>query len=109
MTIGSAKKFIDQVQIDDDLRRELNRAGSYEVLMERLEAKGFSFSSAEFEDAFNNKHVNCQFQEQANQLQEMKAWWELLQTFLGGAVSSSSCGSCSIKSSCSLGSCSSPK
>ncbi len=111
MSRDSATKFIEQAQIDNGLRKQLNSVKSHEKLKECLEANGYSFTPFEFDDAFNNRLVNCQFQEQADQLNEMKMWWELLHGFLGVQVesTSSACGTCSIKSSCNLGSCSSPK
>lgn len=107
MTIGSAKKFIKQAQVDTDLRRALNKAKTHAILLEQLEENGFSFSAHDFDEAFHNTLFECQFEEHANQLKEMKAWWELLQGILGVQETSSSCGPCSIKSSCNLGSCSS--
>ncbi|MBN2341113.1 MAG: hypothetical protein JXX29_04025 [Deltaproteobacteria bacterium] len=105
MTIGNAKKFIDQAQVDDDLRRTLNGAETFTELTDRLETLGMTFSAFDFEEAFNNKLVSCQFQEQADQLQELKMWWQMLHSYLGAGevLSCASSGSCGSSGGC--GSC----
>lgn len=83
MTIGNAMKFIDEGSTNNELRNALNRAESIPQLYQVLAERNLSFSSFEFEDAFNNRLVSCQFAEQAEHLQEFRQWWEMLHRFLG--------------------------
>lgn len=102
MSIGNAKKFIIRGMEDQELRNKLNRAPTIEALQAVLEEAGLTFSTYEFEDAYNNSRTECQFEEQADKLSEFRMWWELLNTFFGVQPAPFSCAS---SSSCSRGSC----
>ena len=106
MTIANAKKFIDRGMADDQFRGELNGTDSISELYRTLNDSGLPFSPEEFEEAFRNRLVQCQFEEQADRLREFKMWWDLLHRFLGyiGEGPTGSCGSgirCSSAGSCS--------
>ena len=83
MTIGKAMKFLDEGPANRDLRNALNRAESIPQLFQVLSEWDMTFSAFDFEEAFNNRLVNCQFAEQAEQLQQFRQWWEMLHRFLG--------------------------
>ena len=103
MTIGKAIKFIEQGQKDRDFRNELNRAESIPELYDVLSQHDLSFSSFEFEEAYNNRLVSCQFAEQAEALQSFRQWWETLHHFLGVAYGAEATGgACDSTSTCSV-------
>ncbi|MBN2718247.1 MAG: hypothetical protein JXX14_20550 [Deltaproteobacteria bacterium] len=106
MTIGKAMKFIDQGQVDREFRNEMNRATTIPELYQVLSERDLSFSAFDFEEAYNNRLVNCQFAEQAEQLKEFREWWEMLHHFLGVVYSAeSTAGACASASSCAPGAC----
>ncbi|MBN2528711.1 MAG: bacteriocin [Deltaproteobacteria bacterium] len=101
MTIGKAMKFIDQGQVDKELRKALNAVSSVPELFDVLAKRDLSFTAFDFEEAFNNRLVNCQFAEQAEQLQEFKQWWEMLHRFLGVEYGAPK-GDCASSSQCAV-------
>ncbi len=104
MSIHHAKKFITVGMEDAQLRERLNSAATMTELLAITGEYGVSFTPGEFEDACNNLLVQCQFEEQADQLKEFKMWWDLLSGMLGND-SEGSPGSCGSSSTCSAGGC----
>lgn len=103
MTIGKAMKFIDKGQADRELRDALNRTTSIQQLHRVLAERDLSFSAFDFEEAYNNRLVNCQTSEQASQLQSFKQWWETLHHFLGVPYGSEpASGECESTSQCAV-------
>ena len=78
MTIGNALTFIKRSLNDSALRERLNETSSKEDLNLILAQEFLSFSSREFEDAYNHRLTECQEADDAEQLMELKLWWELL-------------------------------
>ena len=78
MSLQNAINFINQARRDDQLRTALNTAASNTEREEILKEYNLQFNYAEFEDAFNSMHGNCQFEEQAADLQNFKLWWDFL-------------------------------
>ena len=78
MTIGNAKSFIKRGMADSELRKSLNRTTNRTQLNQILAEQHLKFSLAEFNDAYTNTLINCQFEEDANLLKEYKMWWDLL-------------------------------
>jgi hypothetical protein len=104
MSIHHAKKFITVGMEDAQLRDRLNSAATMMELLAITGEQGMSFTPGEFEEAYSNRLVQCQFEEQADQLKEFKLWWDLLSGMLGNESEESS-GSCSSSSTCSAGGC----
>ena len=101
MSIHNAKKFISRVMEEPSLRERLNGAASIDELFAILVKEGIPFTHGEFEEAYRNRLVSCQFEEQANHLEELKQWWQLL---LGSAAEGTS-GLCGSGTICSAGGC----
>lgn len=80
MPIESARKFIHQTMVDQELRDQLNTAEGQEGRLHVLESAGFAFSPCEMSDAFRNELTKCQTEEAAAGLQELQQWWNLLQS-----------------------------
>jgi hypothetical protein len=106
MTVKNAMKFIDEGQVDPDLRKKLYKANSYNEMYKILSDMNLSFSPAQFEEAYTNRLVNCQHEDFAEQLKEFKMWWVMLNQINGGA-GSAAVSSCETSGSCSTKSCSS--
>ncbi len=78
MTIGNALAFIKRSLNDSILRDRLNGASDKEEFDRVLAEEYLNFSSHEFDEAFNHKLTECQEEEEAEQLKELKLWWDLL-------------------------------
>lgn len=104
MSIHNAKKFITVGLEDVQLRNRLNSAATMMELAVITGEYGMSFTPGEFEEAFSNRLVQCQFEEQAVQLKEFKLWWDLLLGILGAASGGTS-EACASSNTCSAGGC----
>ena len=78
MSLSHAHDFITRGMKDAAFRRVLNQANSADELRSVLEQQRLSFTATEFDDAFSHLLTLCQFEEQANVLQEFKMWWEMI-------------------------------
>lgn len=78
MSIGDAQRFLKSVPVDEVLRDGLNRAKSHGEIFSRLKEASFGFSYAEIEEAYTTLLVQCQSEESARHLIEVKSWWDLL-------------------------------
>ncbi len=79
MPIGDARKFLTMAMNDATLRKELNKAVDQEARTAILEARKMAFTDNEFQDGFRSMLVQCQTEDAADQLREIKMWWEFLQ------------------------------
>ena len=77
MSLCHAHDFITRGMKDAAFRRILNQANSADELRSALEQQRLTFTAVEFDDAFSHLLTLCQFEEQANALQEFKMWWEM--------------------------------
>ena len=73
MALGKAINFISQFISDDNFRDECNGMDSQKELM-----KKFDFTEDEFENALNMSLVNCQSNEEAHAVKEIKMWFMIL-------------------------------
>lgn len=78
MTMDGAVKFINRARADEKLRKKLNIANDNSERKAILTEEGLNFNFAEFEDAFNSMHGNCQTADEAMDLKEIKLWWDFL-------------------------------
>ena len=92
MTIGHALKFIQQGRRDSDLRARLNKARTLADLNGVLESEGLVFSPHDFDEAYHNQLFQCQFEEDADEIKEFKAWWDLVSQSVNLAICGPSCG-----------------
>lgn len=78
MTIQKALDFIKRGQQDEAFRRRLVKTSGTEDLEAALEAEGFGFSQAEFEEAYSLTLFKCQDPGDAHALMAFRMWWNLL-------------------------------
>lgn len=83
MTITAAQKFIQQALWDRDLVRQANGAPDRATLARMLGERDMAFSYEEFEDSCNHLLTQCQTQEQAETVKEIKLWWDCLGCAMG--------------------------
>lgn len=94
MTIGNALAFIKRSLGDADLRTRLNRAESKEALDQIMTDESIKFSAHDFDEAYNHNLTECQEEEMAEQIKELKQWWDLLNHILEPLTSEGTCNSC---------------
>ena len=94
MTIGDALAFIKRSLSDSELRKRLNGAESKAELQQILAEELISFDPNEFDEAYNHKLTECQEEEEADQLKELKLWWDLLGQVLEPSACKAGCSSC---------------
>lgn len=78
MTIASARAFIKNSMTDQELRRKLNHSKSLTELKQVLESEEFIFSDHELDEAYTSQLFSCQFEEDAQTLNQFKLWWDML-------------------------------
>lgn len=79
MSIGNAQTFIRTVQTDKDLRKALNQAPDGEARQAVLAEHGLTFTAPEFGDGFRSLLIQCQTEDAADEIRQIKLWWEMLQ------------------------------
>jgi predicted ribosomally synthesized peptide with nif11-like leader len=77
MSLQNALLFISKVKIDKALRQKINRLKSSEIAI-ALEQEGYSFTNEELEDAINSLKLKCATEEDAIEYEEIKLWFDLL-------------------------------
>jgi hypothetical protein len=83
MTVQNARRFIRKASGDGELRGRLNGAADMADMQRILEDEGLGFSQDQFIEAYLNLLKECQTQEAADHLKELKSWWEFLCSTLG--------------------------
>lgn len=78
MSIAHAKTFIKRASLEPKLIYRINEAPDQHAVQMILTEEGLSFNVHEFEEAYSNLLTQCQTIDQANMLNEIKMWWELL-------------------------------
>jgi hypothetical protein len=94
MTIGNALSFIKRSFNDADLRERLNGAVNKEELSRILAEEYITFSDHDFDNAFNHRLTECQEIDEAEQLKELKLWWDLLGQILEPSFCKAGCSGC---------------
>ena len=94
MTIGNALTFIKRSLNDSDLRTRLNGAVNKEELNRILAEEYISFSAHDLDNAYNHRLTECQETDEAEQLKELKLWWDLLGQLLDPHECKAGCNSC---------------
>ena len=94
MSTKNALNFIDRGLRDSELRGRLNRATTLAERDDVLVGEALPFSPPEFEEAFYLRLTQCQEAEQADQLKEFKAWWDLLAQSFQPAPCGGQCAGC---------------
>ena len=94
MTIGNALSFIKRSLNDADLRERLNGAVNKEELNRILAEEYISFSANDLDNAYNHRLTECQEADEAEQLKELKLWWDLLGRILDPQGCNAGCSGC---------------
>jgi hypothetical protein len=81
MSIQNAIKTLKKIQSDAEFRKSLFQWRSADETLAFLAENQLSFSPEEFEDAYRNLLVNCQLEDQADQLKDARQCMIML---LGG-------------------------
>jgi hypothetical protein len=94
MTIGNALTFITRGLIDSALRERLNGALNASELQNLLDNEKLLFSANDFDEAFYHRLTQCQEAEEADQIKELKMWWDLLSQSLEPTAGGKQCSGC---------------
>lgn len=94
MTIGNALTFIKRSLNDSVLRDRLNGASNKEEFDRVLAEEFLNFSAYDFDEAYNHKLTECQEADDAEQLMELKLWWDLLGRIHEPSACSTGCNGC---------------
>jgi hypothetical protein len=78
MPMNDARMFLQDVVKNGALRDSLNRAQSRKDIKAILNNVPYEFAHYEMDDAYRNLLINCQSEEQAMLIKEVKKWWDLL-------------------------------
>ncbi len=77
MSIQNSIDFIRLASSDEKFRYLLNGMNPDEI-PETLKEIGYEFTAGEFEESINLLRFKCQFEEQAEQLDEVVTWFRIL-------------------------------
>ena len=94
MTIGNALAFISRSLDDAGLRESLNGAANKNEIDQILAKESLTFSANDFDEAYNHKLTECQEEDEAEQLKELKLWWNLLMQVLDPTGCKAGCSGC---------------
>ncbi len=78
MTIAAARKFIVKASREPEWVQMLNTSESASELNSKLADADLVFSYVEFDEAYNNILTKCQFHAQADALEQIRNWYDLL-------------------------------
>lgn len=96
MTIAAALNFIDRALVDEGLRARINGADDSEQLEQVMAVESLVFGAHDFDEAYHHRLTQCQQAEAADQLRELKMWWDLLARMLAPVQAAPDCsGACS--------------
>ena len=79
MSIGNARKFMQATMRDKALRKALNAAPDVDARQAVLAEHDLTFTDDEFGEGFRSLLVQCQTEDAADELRQIKLWWEMLQ------------------------------
>ena len=94
MTIGNALAFIERGLRDSALRNRLNSVSNAAELQNVLDDEKLMFSAHDLDEAFNHRLIQCQEEEEADQIKEFKMWWSLLSQNLEMTACGNQCSGC---------------
>lgn len=78
MSVDSARKMFRRLCEDADLMRTLNKQKTREDLAAAVHLAGFNFTIPEWETAYNLELMDCQEEERAIKIKEIRMWWLML-------------------------------
>ena len=78
MSIQKAKRFLQAIGDQPDLRNELYGIGGRDALFDKLAEIGYGFSGGEFEEAVTHMHLDCKTAEEADALLDKADWFRIV-------------------------------
>jgi len=78
MSIQAAKLFIKGLQFDKAFRKDVSATKNIDEFNEVLDDYDLKFSSSEVEESYNMLKVQCQFEEQADSLQNAISYYYMI-------------------------------
>lgn len=78
MSIQAAKLFIKGLQFDKAFRKDINTAKTLDEFNCVLDDYDLQFSSSEIEESYNMLKVQCQYEEQADSLQNAISYYYMI-------------------------------
>jgi len=98
MSALAAEKFIKRVVKDQEFRDTLYEYDSYAERIQFIQESGYDFFYEEYEDAINHLKTESPTEDQANLLNELMAWWVMLNSDAPQSTTTESSGSCDSSS-----------
>lgn len=81
MPVHDARKFINSIAVNQELRKGLNRCGTGDEMNALLGENGFKFDAVEFNEAWSSEVAKSPTKERHDELNELRMWWEMLNRF----------------------------
>jgi hypothetical protein len=78
MSIHNAIRFLRHLDQLQELRSALYGCTSTEAQLAKLRAEGYGFSGAEFEEAVDHMHCDCQTHSEADELMNRANWLRMV-------------------------------
>lgn len=78
MTVAAAQKFIRRIQAEEDLVSQINSAPNEPAVQHLLSDLELQFNYDQFEQAYHLALTQCQTQEHAEHIKDIKLWWDYL-------------------------------
>ena len=93
MALKDAEFFIKEIVKDKELRTSLYKYDSSEEIMAAIREMGYNFKLYNFEESINYLKTESPHESQAQMLDELKLWWDMLMS--DGTITEETPASCS--------------
>ena len=97
MAMNDAIKFVERYRLDQQFRTNAYEASNPEEFRGWIRDSGFRFTDDEIEDAFRGMKLRAQDEEDAAEIEELRAWFFIM---AGDPGCSSGCSSCPSAAGC---------
>lgn len=97
MSMTDATKFVERYRMDQQFRTGAYEASTPEEFRRWVRAGGFRFTDDEIDDAFRSLKLRARDEEEALEIEELRAWFFIM---AGGLESSALCSGCTTGAGC---------
>ena len=97
MSMNDAAKFVERYRQDQEFRSAAYEASTPEEFRAWVRAGGYAFTDDEIEDAFRVLKLRARDEEEAAEIEELRAWFLIM---AGDPGCSSGCSSCPSAAGC---------
>lgn len=97
MSMNDAMRFVERCRLDQQFRSGAYEAAAPQEFRQWVRAGGFAFTDDEIEDAFRGMKTRARDEEEALEIDELRAWFFLM---AGGSECSSGCSACPSSAGC---------